>query len=200
MDEFIILDFETTGLSPAYSRIIEVGAVLVKNSKVVDKISQLMDPGCSIPYFITEITGITNKMIKGMPSPEDVMPELKKFISNRPVLAHNAAFDQKFLISEMDRINEEIDNPFLCSVKLARRLVPDAPNYKLTTLVSHLKLKIPKDHKAHRALDDVFSTYHLWTHMKKIVANSTTVTPDLNLFLALEKQPKSKVAQFLSGF
>ncbi|HRA42556.1 MAG TPA: 3'-5' exonuclease, partial [Gammaproteobacteria bacterium] len=79
MDELVILDFETTGLSPNYARVIEVGAIIISGEKIVDKLSQLMYPGCSIPYFITDITGITNQMVKGQPSPEKFMPTLKKF-------------------------------------------------------------------------------------------------------------------------
>ena len=146
MDELVILDFETTGLSPNYARVIEVGAIIISGEKIVDKLSQLMYPGCSIPYFITGITGITNQMVKGQPSPEKFMPTLKKFIGARPILAHNASFDQKFLISEMENIGNRIDNKFLCTLKLARRLILDAPDYKLTTLTSHLKIKPLKEH------------------------------------------------------
>jgi DNA polymerase III subunit epsilon len=198
MKELVILDFETTGLSPAYARIIEVGAVLVRDSKIVEQFSELMDPGCSVPYFITEITGITNQMVKGKPSPEKVMPKLKKFIGNRPILAHNATFDQKFLISEMQNIGAKIDNTFLCTMKLSRRLIPDSPDYKLTTLVSHLNIKVPKDQKAHRALGDVLRTYHVWLHLKETVAESINATPDIDLFLKLEGQPKSKISDFLA--
>lgn len=161
MEEFVILDFETTGLSPSYSRVIEVGALLVKQDKVVKRLSQLMNPGFDIPDFITEITGITDEMVRGQPRPEKFMPTLKRFIGNRPVLAHNASFDQSFLMSEMDYIGKKITNRFLCTLKLSRRLIYDAPNYKLSTLIKHLKIKMPKDHQSHRALHDVMSTFHL---------------------------------------
>ena len=200
MEELVILDFETTGLSPAYARIIEVGAILVRDKKIVDQFSELMYPGCSIPYFITDITGITNQMVKGKPTPEKIMPNLKKFIGNRPILAHNASFDQKFLVSEMENIGKKIDNKFLCTLKLARRLIPNSPDYKLTTLISHLKIKIPKEHKAHRALDDVISTYHVWMHMKKTVSEMIDTVPDMDLFQKIEKQPKGKVSNFLAKY
>lgn len=200
MDELVILDFETTGLSPDYARVIEVGAILVKNSKIVAKVAQLMNPGIPIPYFITGITGITNSMVKGMPSPEEVMPKLKKFIGNKAIIAHNASFDQKFLIAEMDNIGKEIDNQFLCTMKLSRKLIPDAPNHKLTTLTSHLKLNIPKEQKAHRALNDVMSTFHLWMHMKKHVSQYLHTTPDIDLFLKLAQQPKNKISDFLNTY
>jgi DNA polymerase-3 subunit epsilon len=199
VDELVILDFETTGLSPSYARIIEVGAIIIKENIVVDKISQLLYPGSSIPQFITSITGITNQMVKGKPTPEKFMPTLKKFIGNKPILAHNASFDQKFLISEMENIGISIENPFLCTLKLARRLLPNAPNHKLGTLASYLALKIPKNHQAHRALDDVMVTNQIWNHLKNTVTNHIKTEPDLDLFLMLSSVAKNKIAQLLDS-
>ncbi len=200
MDEFVILDFETTGLSPAYARVIEVGAIIVKGSKVVDKLSHLMDPGHPIPYFITNITGITNQMIRGQPTPEQIMPKLKQFIGERTILSHNAPFDQKFLESEMDYIGKEVDNKFLCTLKLSRRLIPNARDYKLTTLASHLKLSFPKEHKAHRALNDVMMTLQLWFHIEKYLTDYIKSKPDFDLLSKLCRQPKSKISKLLDTY
>lgn len=200
MEEIIVLDFETTGLSPAYARVIEVGAMIVQGTKIVDTLSQLMHPGCSIPYFITDITGITNQMIKGKPRPEKFMPELKKFIGNRTILAHNAPFDQKFLLSEMENIGETIENKFLCTLKLSRRLLPNAPNYKLTTLVSHLNIKTHKEHRAHRALNDAMMTFQVWLHMKQQVTNHIKTIPNFDLFVKLEQSPKDKILKLLDQY
>ncbi len=197
MEELIILDFETTGLSPSYSRVIEVGALLIKQDKIVKRFSQLMDPGFSIPYFITDITGITNRMVKGQPKPEEFMPVLKRFIGKRPVLAHNATFDQSFLVSEMDYIGKKVTNPFLCTLKLSRRLIPHAPNHKLSTLIDHLKIKMPKEHRSHRALNDVMSTFHLWMNIKKNILKTANVM-DIAFFSKLANYPKAKVWDFLA--
>ncbi len=199
MEELVILDFETTGLSPTYARIIEVAAIVVRGQEIIDEFSQLMFPGCAIPYFITEITGITNQMVKGQPSPEETMSKFKTFIANRPIFAHNAPFDQKFLISEMENIGKKVDNKFLCTLKLSRRLIPSSPDYKLTTLISHLNIKMPKEHKAHRALSDVMSTYHVWMHMKNYVTENINKIPDIALLQAIERQPKNKITHFLMG-
>lgn len=179
------MDFETTGLSPDYARIIEVGAIVIRGTEIVDKLSQLMYPGCSIPYFITDITGVTNQIFKGKPTSERLMPTLKNFIGNRTVLAHNASFDQKFLALAMENIGKSINNKFLCTLKLARRLILDAPDYKLTTFTLHLKIKIPKDHKAHRALNDVMATFGVWLYMKKYVSDYIKTSPDLSFFVKL---------------
>jgi len=193
-NEFVILDFETTGLSPEYARVIEVGAVIVRDAKVIDTVSQLMYPGHSIPYFITDMTGITNQMVRGKPTPEKFMPTLHKFIGNRPILAHNASFDKKFLLSEMSNIGKKIENSFLCTLKLARRLIL-APNYKLTTLTSHLKLKVSNSHQAHRALSDVMATLQVWLYIKKQVSERMEKEPDFNFFMKLEKHPKNKITK-----
>ncbi len=199
MDELVILDFETTGLSPSYARVIEVAAIIIRGTEVVAEISQLMNPGVSIPYFITDITGITNQMVKGKPSPEQFIPKLNNFIGNRPILAHNAAFDQKFLLSEMENIGKNMDNQFLCTLKLARRLIFDAPNYKLTTLTSHLKIKISKDHKAHRALNDVMVTLGVWLHMKEMVSSRIRANPDLGFFVELMQKTKHETLKLLNN-
>lgn len=199
MNELVILDFETTGLSPSYARIIEVGAIVLKDNKITDKFTQLMHPGTLIPHFITEITGITNQMVKGMPTSEKVMPLLKKFIGKRPILAHNAQFDQKFLISEMQHAGKQIDNSFLCTLKLARRLLPDAPNHQLGTLASYLKLDIPKGHQAHRALDDVIITSQIWQYLNKTIAKQINGVPDMELLIKLSSIPKNKINHFLKS-
>jgi DNA polymerase III subunit epsilon len=192
--EVVILDFETTGLSTHEERIIEVGAAVVKGNKITETFATLCNPGRYIPYFITDITGITNEMIKGQPKPEAVMPNLHKFIGERPILAHNASFDAQFLHSEMDRVNINIDNPFLCTMLLSRRLIQDAENHKLGTLKKHINFKGKKDHKDHRALDDVKVTVALWLHLKKLVSNMTgTKKLDISIYQKINKMPKKQV-------
>ena len=85
--EFAVIDFETTGLSADYCRIIEVAAVIVKNGEVADSFVELMHPGCRLPFIITGLTGITDAMLKGKPKPEAVMPKLKDFIGDRHCVA-----------------------------------------------------------------------------------------------------------------
>jgi DNA polymerase-3 subunit epsilon len=200
MDELVVLDFETTGFSPDYARVIEVGAIIIKDDIVFDSFSQLMYPGGYIPYFITNITGITNKMVKGQPKPEEVMPKLKEFIGDRTILAHNANFDQRFLESEMKNIGVNISNKFLCTLNLARRFIPRAPNYKLTTLISHLKINIPEDYRAHRALHDVMMTFQIWLHIKNCVKNRINMTPNFDLLAKIEQRPKGKIFKLLDSY
>ena len=101
--EYAVIDFETTGLSAECYRVIEVAAVIVRNGEVADSFVQLMHPGHRLPFFITELTGITDEMLKGKPSPEAVMPELMRFLGGHPCVAHNASFDSRFYNAEMRR-------------------------------------------------------------------------------------------------
>lgn len=196
MHEVVVIDFETTGLSPDYGRIIEVGAVVTNGQEITGSFSQLMHPGCRIPSEITMITGITNSMVKEMPPPEMVMPKLKKFIGGRVILAHNAAFDRKFLLAEMQRAHLTITNPMLCTMLLARRLVTGVPNYQLTTLAKHFRIK---SQRAHRALDDATTTAQLWNFLHQKVAEHTGIFPlDQSIFAQICAKPKNAVNGYLA--
>ena len=89
----IVLDFETTGLSPQYGdRAIEIGAVLIENNRVTDRFQSLMNPGFRISSFITAYTGINNNMVKAAPPCEEVMEQFAEFVGDHPLVAHNASF------------------------------------------------------------------------------------------------------------
>ncbi|GAM10448.1 DNA polymerase III PolC-type [Geobacter sp. OR-1] len=134
----IIIDFETTGLSPNYGdRTIEVGAVLVSNNQIEERFQSLMNPRIKISSFIEDYTGITNRMLSKAPDINDVMKKLKSFIARHHLVAHNASFDSRFLDAEFSRINHKRVNEFACSMLISRRLYPNAPNHKLETLVRY---------------------------------------------------------------
>jgi DNA polymerase-3 subunit epsilon len=163
-DTVVVLDFETTGLSPEYGdRAIEIGAVVVENGTIVDRFQKLMNPGFRVNSFIEGYTGITNEMLKGQPGCEEVMAEFSEFISGHNIVAHNASFDRRFLDSELKRINLSYTGCACCSLLVARRVYQDAPNHKLQTLISHAG--IPQTGKFHRALADAEMTAHLWLAM-----------------------------------
>ena len=122
-EEVIILDFETTGLASHQDRIIEFGAAVVQGDEIKSTFASLCNPGIYISPFITSLTGITNEMVRDMPAPERLMPDLYDYIGNRPILAHNASFDSRFLKAEMARIGKAVENPTLCTMLLARRLI-----------------------------------------------------------------------------
>lgn len=166
-DTVVVLDFETTGLSPNYGdRAIEIGAVLLKNGTIVDRFQKLMNPGKPIDSFITSYTNITNQMLADQPCCEEIMAEFADFIGDYNLIAHNASFDKRFLDAEFNRINRTYTGKFCCSMLVARRFYQDAPNHKLETLMSHTNIKPTGNF--HRALADAEMTALLWA---KIIAD-----------------------------
>jgi DNA polymerase-3 subunit epsilon len=193
-EELVILDFETSGLSPSYSRIIEVGAVIIKGQEILESFSALCKPNIPISYEITSITGITNQMLEDKPPPEEVIKDFCEFIGDRPLLAHNASFDSRFLKSEMEHISRTLHNPFLCTLLLARRLIPNAINHKLGSLKRHIGYQEEEGHQDHRALDDVKVTASLWIHLKSLVEEKTgQKTLDFSVYQALSRISKYKI-------
>ncbi|MEK9801826.1 MAG: 3'-5' exonuclease [Curvibacter sp.] len=153
MGAVAVIDFETTGISPAQgARATEVAIVLLEDGRIVDRYQSLMNAGVSIPPFITQLTGISNAMVARAPSAEQVMREASRFVGDAPMVAHNAAFDRRFWVAELDRAGLPAPQPYACTLLLARRLYPQAPDHKLGTLVDFHGL--PRTGAAHRALAD----------------------------------------------
>ena len=160
----VILDFETSGISPAQGdRAIEIGAVMLRGGEVVDRFQSLMNPGVRVSGFIEAYTGITNVMVQAAPPAAEVMAAFAGFIANHPLVAHNATFDSRFLDAEFSRIRCRRRQPFGCSMLAARRVYPEAPNHKLETLVRYRNLRT--DGVFHRALADAEMTAQLWLRM-----------------------------------
>jgi DNA polymerase-3 subunit epsilon len=193
----VVIDFETTGLSPGYGdRTIEVGAVLVSNNRIVNRFQSLMNPEMKVSGFIEDYTGITNQMLSTAPTVTDVMNKLALFIEQHHLVAHNASFDSRFLDAEFNRIRLKRENEFACSMLTARRLYPAAPNHRLETLVRYKELKTEGIH--HRALADAEMTAHLWIRMIEDI-KSTFGIPQVpfQLMQQLAKVPKKKLHDFL---
>lgn len=170
MDAVAVIDFETTGMSPDRGdRATEVAVVMVSGGKIIDRYQSLMNGGAYISTFIEELTGISNAMVRAAPPAKIVMAELADFVGCVPLVAHNASFDCRFLDAEWAQIGYRRQSEFACSMLLARRVYPDAPDHKLGTLVRHLDL--PQAARAHRALADAEMTAHLWLRMVSDIKN-----------------------------
>lgn len=161
----IMLDFETTGLSPLDgARITEVAALRIENGRIVDRFVSLVNCGVDIPPFITGLTGITQQMVDGAPCVSQVMPELLRFIGTLPLAAHNASFDEKFLRAEGALLGlTPRHSHLLCSLKLSRRLLPGLPSYGLGNLAARLGLAFSG--QAHRAEADAEVSARLLLHI-----------------------------------
>ncbi|BAN46576.1 PolC-type DNA polymerase III [Metapseudomonas resinovorans] len=192
-----VIDFETTGITPGtHCRATEIGVVILEGGRIVDRYQSLMNAGLPIPAFIQNLTGISTAMLRDAPPPEQVMGEAADFIGDLPLLAHNASFDQKFWDFELSRIGRTRRQPFACSLLLARRLLPEAPNHKLGTLNSWACL--PDTGKAHRALADAEMAANLTLHLAGRLREKHGIGDvSHQLFCSLQKVPAAKIPEAL---
>jgi DNA polymerase-3 subunit epsilon len=202
-DSVIVLDFETTGLSPNQGdRAIEIGAVLIEQGKVTGQFQELMNPGFRISGFIENYTGISNNMLRDAPPCEEVMARFAEFIGSHNLVAHNASFDQRFLEAEFELLSPQQNSygytgSFACSMLIARRLYQQAPNHKLGGLVDYKN--IPTDGVFHRALADSEMTAKLWNVMLDDLRTQHRIEqPSFTLMQRLARQSKANAAGFLS--
>ncbi len=164
--DFVIVDLETTGLSPVKNEIIEIGAIKVENGQVVDTMDIFVKPKKPVSYFITNLTGITNEMLEDGYDIEEGMKKFIEFSGDSTLIAHNARFDISFLKNNMNNcFNKDLENKYLDTVKISKEIVKDLPNYKLGTLAEYFNV----DYKgAHRALKDCEITLDIYNNLKEI--------------------------------
>lgn len=196
-NSLIILDFETTGLSPNLGdRAIEIGAVKLENGKIIDRFQQLMYPGRSVSGFIEDYTGITNQMLRHAPPCEEVMLDFSEFIQGHHLVAHNASFDKRFLDAELARIPANYDGDFACSLLVARRLYQTAPNHQLGTLIQFKGIEAGGSF--HRALFDAEMTAKLWLAMLEDIEAQASISKTPFPFIQkLAKTPKKSIEKLL---
>jgi DNA polymerase-3 subunit epsilon len=192
-----VIDFETTGLSPAQGdRATEIGVVILQDGKVVDRYQSLMNAGVRIPAYIQELTGISDAMIRAAPPVAEVMREVSAFVGDYPLVAHNAAFDGKFWDAELARINRTRRQEFACSLLLSRRLLPQAPSHKLGALVEFAGL--PVAGRYHRALADAEMAASLLVRLEEELQGRYKVRDvSHELLRKIQSVPKAKLAQCL---
>jgi DNA polymerase-3 subunit epsilon len=173
----VMLDFETTGLSPeSGDRITEVAALRIAGGEIVERYVSLVNCGVRIPPFITSLTGITQQMVDSAPPVGDVVPELIEFIGADTLAAHNASFDEKFLKAEGARLGHPCRHQGLvCSVKLSRRVLPGMSSYRLGELARALGIAFRGT--AHRAEADAEVAAHLLLHIGRHLDRSYGLGP-----------------------
>ena len=200
MSPIAVIDFETTGLSPAMGdRATEVAIVLVEAGRVVDRFQSLMNAGVRIPAFITGLTGISNAMVAAAPPAATVMRDASRFVGNAPLVAHNAAFDRKFWAAELARAGQAAAQPFACTLLLSRRLYPQAPSHKLGVLVDYHRL--PRGGRAHRALADAEMAAALLGQIQHDLRTRHGVArPDHALLMVLQRCAKPAVRALMAKY
>ena len=197
----VMLDFETTGLSPAMGdRITEVAALRIVNGRVTERYVSLINCHARIPSFISALTGISQAMVDSAPPVGRVMPELLAFIGSDTLSAHNASFDEKFLIAESARLGmTPAHQALVCSLKLSRRLFPGMPSYKLGVLSNQLGIRFRS--AAHRAESDAEVGAELLIHIAAHLGRSCGVQQvEHQLLLSVNNLSAAKVPAYLAKY
>ena len=164
MDAYIVLDLETTGLSPQQDRILEIGALKVEEDRITDRYQTLINPDLQIPYAVQRLTGITQAMAEQGEKPEKGIGDFLDFCGDLPLLGHNILFDYSFVRCEAAALGWNFEKAGTDTLKIARKFLPDLESRSLESLCRHYH--IAQEH-AHRAMDDALSTWQLFLSLKK---------------------------------
>lgn len=157
--DYISVDIETTGVNAKWDKIIEIGAVKVRDGKVVDTFSKLINPGVKVSPFITGLTGIRNDMLQGKPGIEEVLPQFVEFTGKDYLLGHNIMFDYGFLKQNAMNLNLTFDKWGLDTLKIARKTLKGLESRGLEYLCNYYGIK---DDNHHRAFNDANVTSQLY--------------------------------------
>lgn len=168
--DFTVVDIESTGISADSAEILEVSALRFRNDKFEAAFSSLIKPSAPIPYFISQLTGITDEMVKDAPTRTGVLRDFKDFLKGDVIIGHNVNFDVNFLYDEMLRfLGYPMSNDFVDVLKLSRTYLPDLVNHKQVTVAEHFGLDTSG---AHRALKDTEICAENYLRIKEIALKS----------------------------
>ena len=180
---FICFDIETTGLSAARDKITEIGAVKVENGIITDKFSTFVNPEMPIPQKITQLTGITDDMVKDAPSQSDAVGAFLEFAGDNVLVAHNAPFDTSFIAKACEDMGREYNYTSIDTVAISRAILTDIKNCKLDTVAKFLRLG---DFNHHRATDDAEMLARIFINLCQRLTDDygITKTNDINTKIA----------------
>ena len=162
-DDFCVVDIETTGFSIGYDEIIEISAIKVRNMARIADFSMLIKPNRPLNFFIQNLTGISQNMLKNQPGIKTVLKKFREFVSDDIILGHNVKFDAGFLHRELKiNFDENLSNDLIDTLFFAKKYYR-LENYKLSTIAQHLNIDTKG---AHRGLKDCEMTYLIYCDMK----------------------------------
>lgn len=156
---FVVFDIETTGFSPVYNRIIEIGAVKVERGEITERFSSFVNPDVPIPLEIEKLTGIQDETVMDAPMIEEVLPRFLEFCRDTVLVAHNASFDMSFIIENTSRLGLEREFTYVDTVGIARLLLPNQAKHKLDAVAKTLGISLENHH---RAVDDAEATAEIF--------------------------------------
>ena len=176
--EFVVFDTETTGFYAGNDQMIEIGAVKIKNGKITERFDELIDPKRPLPKKIIELTFITDEMLKGKPSEEEITKKFLNWVGDLPLIAHNAKFDISFIKAACQKYGfEDFNKTVLDTMSIARMLYPNWTNHKLQTLTKNLDVPWDEE-KHHRADYDAEGTALAFYKMAKTLESQNIITTD----------------------
>lgn len=187
--EYVVFDLETTGLSADNDMITEIGATKIKDGLIVDNFSQLVNPGCEISKNITELTGITNEMVKDMPNIGEVLPRFKKFCGDAVMVAHNAKFDMSFIYANARRQGLYFPNKTIDTLRMSRELFPNEREHKLNILCQRLGVEL---NNHHRAVADSTATAYCFIKMMEMTEWKDAAELDAQIPVISKDDPRVK--------
>lgn len=184
---FVVVDVETTGSDPKKNRIFDISCIRIENRNIVDVFNSLVNPHQFIPPYISKMTGVSNREVYFAPEPAEVFRKVFEFINIKPSIfvAHNANFDFTFLKNSLQRLGLKIDLPQLCTLKLARKLLPREIKKNVGSLSEYFQHKI---NNRHRAFDDSLATGKILNELLSLATLDYDITSIEDL---LEFQNKS---------
>lgn len=162
--EFVVFDLETTGAKCPPCRVTEIGAYRVKNGAITEEFHTLINPETTIPAFISQLTGITDEMVRHAPKFREIALDFLDFIGDSVLVAHNAHFDMRFLNHEIGIVYDKykLANPHLCTVQLSRKLLPHIENHRLNTVAQYFSVALVNHH---RAAEDARATAQIFINL-----------------------------------
>jgi len=177
---FSIIDIETTGNSYKYGKITEIAIYQHNGQQITDSFTTLINPEIDIPFFITELTGIDNLMVKDAPRFYEVARKIVEMTQGRTFIAHNVSFDYKFIQQEFARLGYDYKRKTMCTVQLSRKLLPGHKSYSLGKICAELGIEI---NGRHRAAGDALATVKLFEILLEKHAELETPQNKLNFRL-----------------
>ena len=175
VSDYVVFDLETTGISCRSDDVVEISAIKVIGGEIVDEFSTLVNPGRPIPYYASEVNGITDDMVEDSPCFEEALSDFLEFTGDAVLVGHNIHnFDMKFLYRDADRFwGKTVGNDYIDTLQIARAYLPQLSHHRLVDLAAYYKISTEG---AHRALNDCRMNQMVFQRLAKEMANPSENT------------------------